>query len=128
MNIFKEICKALLDEITHESPATCLAREALLSDDSPSKPTAKELQNLWQICNSPSVFAHAVLARWGRPAPPAADDSKLRDAALLALTTLEGWSNYNHWLWPISTMEQSKRGTVKALAALRTALKLEGQQ
>lgn len=65
MNSFKEICKALLDEISHESTTTCLAREALLNDDSSSRPTAKELQTLWQICNSPSVFAHAVLERWG---------------------------------------------------------------
>lgn len=38
-------------------------------DGSSNKPTAKELQSLWQACNSPSVFARAVLARWGHPAP-----------------------------------------------------------
>lgn len=65
MNSFKEICKALLDEIPYESPTTCLAREALLNDDSSSRPTAKELQTLWQVCNSPGVFARAVLERWG---------------------------------------------------------------
>ena len=31
MSSFKEICKALLDEIPYESPTTCLAREALLN-------------------------------------------------------------------------------------------------
>jgi hypothetical protein len=65
MSNFKELCKALLAEIPHESPTTCLAREALLNNDSLSKPTAKELQTLWQACNSPSVFARAALERWG---------------------------------------------------------------
>lgn len=31
MNSFKEICKAMLNEIPYESPTTCLAREALLN-------------------------------------------------------------------------------------------------
>jgi hypothetical protein len=38
----------------------------------PEGPTAAELRNLWSVCNSPSVFARAVIAadraRWGRPA------------------------------------------------------------
>lgn len=67
MNNFKEICKALLDEIPYESPTTCLAREALLNNDSLSKPTAKELRTLWQACNNPGVFARAILERWGSP-------------------------------------------------------------
>ena len=68
------------------------------------------------------AFARAVLARYGhQPAPPA-EDPTLRDAALLALTTLEGWSNYDQWVWPISAMEQAKRGTTEALASLKQAL------
>jgi len=36
-------------------------------------PTTQELRDLWRACNSPSVFARAVLERWGtthhRPIP-----------------------------------------------------------
>jgi len=34
----------------------------------PVAPTTAELKQLWAACNSPSVFARAVLARWGTPA------------------------------------------------------------
>lgn len=48
MNSFKEICKALLDEIPYESPTTCLAREALLN--CPGTPMV-ETQNQEQVSN-----------------------------------------------------------------------------
>jgi hypothetical protein len=46
--------------------ADYLAR-AYLAQPEPEGPTAAELSNLWRACSSPSVFARAVLARWGRP-------------------------------------------------------------
>ena len=39
---------------------------AYLDQPEPEGPTAAELSNLWRACSSPSVFARAVLARWGR--------------------------------------------------------------
>jgi hypothetical protein len=45
-----------------------LEARAALAQPEPVGPTAAELRNLWSVCNSPSVFARAVLARWGRPA------------------------------------------------------------
>lgn len=48
---------------------------------------------------------------------------RLRDAAQLALTTLEGWANHDEWLWPpIPSLEQRKRNTEEAILALKTAL------
>lgn len=32
----------------------------------PEPPTSQELKDLWSACNSPSVFARAVLARYGK--------------------------------------------------------------
>lgn len=32
-------------------------------------PTAMEIFQLWEVCNSPSVFARQVLANWGQRAP-----------------------------------------------------------
>jgi len=49
------------------------------------------------------------------------------DTALLrqALSTLEGWANYGKWVWPESALEQAKRNTEEAIAALRE--RLEGK-
>ena len=79
---------------------------------------------IFRVCLNTAAlnYARAVLTRFGHQPAPAADDSTLRDAALLALTTLEGWSNYDQWVWPISAMEQAKRGTTEALASLKQAL------
>jgi hypothetical protein len=43
----------------------------------------------------------------------------------LALSTLEGWANYDDWVWPESALEQSKRNTIEAITALRQALEEE---
>jgi hypothetical protein len=39
-----------------------------------------------------------------------------------ALKALEGWDNYEKWVWPESALEQAKRNTTESLAALRSAL------
>ena len=46
----------------------------------------------------------------------------LRVAAQQALEALEGWENHDRWVWPESALEQAKRNTTEALAALRAAL------
>jgi hypothetical protein len=90
---FRALCTALLDEISHESPTTCLARAAL-AEPQPEPPTDAELtvDTIMQIADeffdfygnshrdcffatsivakeNPTQslydFARAVLARWG---------------------------------------------------------------
>jgi hypothetical protein len=46
----------------------------------------------------------------------------LKQAAMQALETLEGWDNYGAWVWPESALEQSKQNTTDSIAALRKAL------
>ena len=48
-----------------------------------------------------------------------------REAMQMALWTLEGWANYDDWVWPESALEQSKRNTIEAINALRQALEIE---
>ena len=50
-----------------------------------------------------------------------------KEAMKLALWTLEGWANYDDWVWPDSALEQSKRNTIEAITALRQALETEKQ-
>ncbi len=45
-----------------------------------------------------------------------------REAMQMALWTLEGWANHDNWVWPESALEQAKRNTIEAIAALRQAL------
>ena len=48
--------------------------------------------------------------------------SDLRQAASFALTTLQGWSNHDHWLWPQSALAQAKQNTTEAISLLEVAL------
>ena len=48
--------------------------------------------------------------------------STLREVLQQALEALEGWHNYEKWVWPESALEQAKRNTTESLAALRAAL------
>ena len=48
--------------------------------------------------------------------------SDLRQAASFALTTLQGWSNHDHWLWPESALAQAKQNTAEAIPLLEAAL------
>ena len=48
--------------------------------------------------------------------------STLREAAQQALEALEGWAGHGMWVWPESALEQAKRNTKEAIAALRAAL------
>jgi hypothetical protein len=48
--------------------------------------------------------------------------STQREALQQALEALEGWDNYEKWVWPESALEQAKRNTTESLAALRAAL------
>jgi hypothetical protein len=52
----------------------------------------------------------------------------LRQAAQQAFEALEGWDNYGAWVWPESALEQSKRNTTDALAALCEALEQPEQK
>lgn len=79
-------------------------------------PSAQELRNLWGACNSPSVFALAVLARWGdqppRPIPLSerlpteADCDQLGRCWLISSLSQGRWNLdhftpdwfYTHWL------------------------------
>jgi len=45
-----------------------------------------------------------------------------KEVMKLALSTLEGWANYDDWVWPESALEQAKRNTIEAITALRQAL------
>ena len=88
---YRALCAALLDEMPHESPTTCLARAALAQPE-PVVPTDEELLDLLKEhevgtpdSNNRVIyfilpasgrttreavlsFARAVLARWGHPA------------------------------------------------------------
>lgn len=48
----------------------------------------------------------------------------LIDRAVLeqALTTLEGWGNYDKWVWPESALFTAKKNTAEMITALRAAL------
>jgi hypothetical protein len=48
-----------------------------------------------------------------------------KEVMKLALSTLEGWANYDDWVWPESALEQAKRNTIEAITALRQALETE---
>ena len=48
-----------------------------------------------------------------------------KEVMKLALSTLEGWANYDDWVWPESALEQAKRNTIEAITALRQALEPE---
>jgi hypothetical protein len=48
-----------------------------------------------------------------------------KEVMKLALSTLEGWANYDDWVWPESALEQAKRNTIEAITALRQALEAE---
>jgi hypothetical protein len=48
--------------------------------------------------------------------------STQREVLQQALEALEGWDNYEKWVWPESALEQAKRNTTESLAALRAAL------
>ena len=45
-----------------------------------------------------------------------------KEVMKLALSTLEGWANYDDWVWPESALEQAKRNTIEAITALRERL------
>lgn len=75
---FRALCAALLDEISHESPTTCLARAAL-AEPKPEGPSGDEIYKLALegdflvdvgdgftcMVQDEVEFARAVLARWG---------------------------------------------------------------
>ena len=48
--------------------------------------------------------------------------SDLRQAASFALTTLQGWSNYDNWPWPRLALAQAKQNTAEAIPLLEAAL------
>ena len=50
-----------------------------------------------------------------------------KEVMKLALSTLEGWANYDDWVWPESALEQAKRNTIEAITALRQALDTDKQ-
>ena len=50
-----------------------------------------------------------------------------KEVMKLALSTLEGWANYDDWVWPESALEQAKRNTIEAITALRQALETDKQ-
>lgn len=45
-----------------------------------------------------------------------------RELMQQALSTLEGWAGHGKWVWPESALEQAKRNTAEAIAALRERL------
>lgn len=54
--------------------------------------------------------------------------SDLRQAAFFALTTLQGWSGHDHWLWPESALAQAKQNTAEAISLLEAALAQPGPE
>jgi hypothetical protein len=50
-----------------------------------------------------------------------------KEVMKLALSTLEGWANYDDWVWPESALEQAKRNTIEAITAMRQALETDKQ-
>ncbi len=50
-----------------------------------------------------------------------------KEVMKLALSTLEGWANYDDWVWPESALEQAKRNTIEAITVLRQALETDKQ-
>jgi hypothetical protein len=78
-NPYRDMCAELIGElheykVAHPNHGTDIIdrARALLDQPEPEGPTTAELMNLSAACNSPSVFARAVLAHWGRttPQPP----------------------------------------------------------
>jgi hypothetical protein len=63
----------------------------------------------------------AAAAALAHPEPVAPTD-KTKEAMISALNTLEGWDNFDHWVWPVSALEQSKKNTTESLQMLRGAL------
>ena len=45
-----------------------------------------------------------------------------REALKLAFIALEGWGNHDTWVWPETALEQAKRNTEEAIAAITAAL------
>lgn len=45
-----------------------------------------------------------------------------REVMQMALLTLEGWANYDKWVYPMTALGQAKRNTTEAIAALRARL------
>ena len=63
----KEVAE-LVDALKNDAKCAEAEHCDLLAQPEPQGPTMADLMQLWRACNSPSVFARAVLARWGRPA------------------------------------------------------------
>ena len=83
---FRALCQELMDAIDSGIPVERIKQsplavrvDAALAQPEPQGPTMADLMQLWRACNSPSVFARAVLARWGRPAiePQGPSDQEL---------------------------------------------------
>jgi hypothetical protein len=53
---------------------------------------------------------------------PVAPTDETKEAMISALNTLEGWDNFDHWVWPVSALEQSKKNTTESLQMLRAVL------
>jgi hypothetical protein len=53
---------------------------------------------------------------------PVAPTDETKKAMISALNTLEGWDNFDHWVWPVSALEQSKKNTTESLQMLRAVL------
>lgn len=76
------------------------ARAALAAEPVGEGPTTAELMSLSAACNSPSVFARAILARWGRPAAPPAPVGEMPEPTCEQISQ---WINANPLLRPEST-------------------------
>jgi hypothetical protein len=59
-----------------------------------------------------------------RVAPYLKELERQQNAMLFALSTLEGWVNYDDWIWPESALKQAKENTTEAIKVLRNALEV----
>jgi hypothetical protein len=66
-------------------------------------------------------LAPRARAELAHPEPVAPTD-ETKEAMISALNTLEGWDNFDHWVWPVSALEQSKKNTTESLQMLRAVL------
>jgi hypothetical protein len=53
---------------------------------------------------------------------PKRPTDETKEAMISALNTLEGWDNFDHWVWPVSALEQAKKNTTESLQMLRVEL------
>ena len=76
-------------------------------------------------CTDPQSWIAEQIYQMGatlaQPEPVVPTD-ETKEAMISALNTLEGWDNFDHWVWPVSALEQSKKNTTESLQMLRAVL------